>query len=289
MRLRIRAVLVASSVVFAAVLFAQASAQTSLAFEVVSIKPNRSGAQEHSARVQPGGRFTAINMPVSSLIASAYGPNGLLLRRNQIEGGPDWIRVDGFDIDARAPAGADLDAGGTPSDPGIQAMLRALLADRFKLAAHMEHRTVSTYALKVARADGRLGPSMHPVQIDDCAGTRTLAANARQGGPSVWDTRQVCVVAVGGGGTSLTSYGGTMAQLANVLGIMVDRPVVDATGLSGKFEMNASFESARLGPDGSTGISVFTALREQLGLQLDGDKQDIDVLVIDHVDQPTPD
>jgi uncharacterized protein (TIGR03435 family) len=178
---------------------------TQPAFEVASIKPNHTDAGEHSSRVQPGGRLIAINMPVSSLIASAFGPAGQLLRRNQIEGGPDWMRVDGFDIDAKAPASAGFDAGATsPNDSRIQAMLRTLLEVRFKLATHMEHRAVPVYTLKLARTDGRLGSALHPLSLD-CLTARTMAAAARQAGPSVWDSRQVCLVAVGVGGTSVTS------------------------------------------------------------------------------------
>jgi uncharacterized protein (TIGR03435 family) len=78
-----------------------------------------------------------------------------------------------------------------------------------------------------------------------------------------------------------------MAQLANVLSTMTDRLVVDATGLTGQFELNATFETTRFDADASTGTSLFTVLREQLGLALNADKQDIDVLVIDHVERPS--
>jgi uncharacterized protein (TIGR03435 family) len=74
-----------------------------------------------------------------------------------------------------------------------------------------------------------------------------------------------------------------------VLGVIVDRPVVDVTGLHGQFELNVTYSPTALTADDSNGVPIFTALQEQLGLKLDADKQDIDVIVVDHVEHPTED
>src|SRR5688572_10964918 len=146
---------IALLLVGAAVLSAQAptaiSTSTDVAFEVTSVKPNNSG-DTNSSTGGRGGNFRATNVTLRRLIVYAYR-----LREFQIAGGPGWLTVDRFDIQARAPENATAD------NP---AMTRALLKDRFKLVAHTETREEQIYALVVARADGRLGPAMKPSTRD---------------------------------------------------------------------------------------------------------------------------
>ena len=93
----------------------------------------------------PGGRFTAVGATLRELIRAAYG----LREDAQITGGPNWVGADRFDVEAKAPADA--------SPAQVQAMLKALLADRFKLTAHTESRQLPLYALVMARSDGKMG------------------------------------------------------------------------------------------------------------------------------------
>jgi uncharacterized protein (TIGR03435 family) len=119
---------------------------TSVAFEVASVKPNKTGALGGSF-VMPPGRFTASNIPLKVLITNAYQ-----LSFFQVVGGPDWIGTDRFDITAKAPDDAPPEQ--------TRAMVRTLLKDRFKLVVHMETRDTPIYALVKARADDRLGPKL---------------------------------------------------------------------------------------------------------------------------------
>src|SRR4029077_10072718 len=115
---------------------AAAAAQTpppAPAFEVASIKPNKSGDGRFSIGLQPGGRFMATGVPVRQLIAFAYGIPGQQLPAFRIIGGPGWMNSDRFDIVAKAEG----DVAPGPNSP-LPLMLRALLADRFKLVVHNE-------------------------------------------------------------------------------------------------------------------------------------------------------
>jgi uncharacterized protein (TIGR03435 family) len=113
------------------------------AFEVASVKPNTSSDGRIMLGIQPGGRFTATNVPLRMLIRNAYQ-----LQDFQVIG-PDWIRSERFDILAKAEG--DI----SPAPPGqagpVQLMLRSLLAERFALQAHSETRELPIFALVAAR------------------------------------------------------------------------------------------------------------------------------------------
>ena len=143
---------------------AQAPQADTPTFEVASVKPNKSG----EGFVQLGGRggqFTITNAPLRLIIRNAYR-----LQDFQIIGGPGWLNSDRFDIVAKSDPTATQDQ--------TQAMIKALLAERFKLKVHTESRDLPLYALHLARSDGKLGPQIKTAAVD-CA---ALAA-ARRGGP----------------------------------------------------------------------------------------------------------
>lgn len=178
-------------------------------------------------------------------------------------------------------------------------MLRALLADRFQLKTHIETRETDGYALVVARPD-RLGPGLHPVTLD--CDTNRLADSSKPGlfppevrpacGRSVVQRRLVA-------GPVLTTnkYAAhTMEMLANTLWGSLGRPVIDKTGLAGRFDVELKFITESPGAPGlgtSTtppdGPSLIDALKEQLGLELKSERATVNLLVIDSVERPTPD
>ena len=176
----------------------------------------------------------------------------------------------------------------TPPD-GRNVMLRSLLTDRFKLAAHLETRQVPIYSLVLANSNRRLGPKLEP-GLPECAPTGRANPPPECGG--------------GGRGLLKASYR-DMPTLAKVLSSMpaVGRPVVDNTGLTGNYKIEVRFNPAAqtlsTTPPGSGAAppppidsdapSIFTALQEQLGLKLEDAKGPIQVLVIDHIERPTPD
>src|ERR1051326_872919 len=148
-------------------------------FDVAAIKPNKSGTNQSKLDLQPGGRFTAINVTLLMLVNSAYGdggplpPNRLVLAP-QWHGGKDALATEHFDILAKAD--------GELKQSDIPAAMRALLADRFKLVVHHETRDRPTYALMLVRADRRLGPRLTRSAID-CSNPGAAPPNA-DGTPS---------------------------------------------------------------------------------------------------------
>jgi uncharacterized protein (TIGR03435 family) len=264
-------------------------------FEVASIKPNKSGDGRIMMQVQPGGRFTAINVTLRILIRNAYR-----LQDSQIVGGPGWMSDDHFDVVAKAESG---DGPGDPfaaEKPGEttrgQLMIRALLADRFKLETHEETREMPIYALVPAHADGKLGPQLHQSETD----CNAIVAAARARGavpppaPPQPGDRVPCGMRIGPG--NLTAGSSTMTQFANSLSMFVGRIVEDRTGLAGNFDFNLTWTPDQMPqrPPGApeppidpNGASIFTALQEQLGLKLDSQKGPVRVLVIDRAEHPT--
>jgi uncharacterized protein (TIGR03435 family) len=270
------------------------------AFEVASIKQNKSGDGRSFLGNPPGGRFSATNMPLRGLIAFAYATSQPL-PNFRIIGGPSWIDSDRFDINAKAST--EFQPGTNGPSPQVFLMLKALLAERFKLVAHNETRELPVYDLVMARSDARPGPQLRKSDVD-CA---ALFASRRGGGPPPPPPqpgeRMQCGML--GGIGRVTAGAVNMTQFGALLSRIVNRTVVDKTGLTGNFDIDLTFtpdQPARApgapadqpirvnGVDiDPNGPSLFTALQEQLGLKLDSQKGPVDVVVIDSVDHPTED
>jgi uncharacterized protein (TIGR03435 family) len=155
-------------------------------------------------------------------------------------------------------------------------MVRRLLADRFKLAMHTDTRDLPIYALVIAKSDGRPGPRLKP---SICVSGNNNAP-APGGGPPCGNS---------GGPGAIVSGGNTMDGLANRLGRVPDlgRPVVNRTGLNGKFDYEIQFTPDQAGLAAPDAISIFTALQEQLGLKLQPQRGPVEIFVIDHVEMPS--
>jgi uncharacterized protein (TIGR03435 family) len=246
-------------------------------FEVASIKLDKSGAGATSLGFQQGGRFRAVNEPLWRLIAEAYR-TAYQLRRFEILGLPDSLASDRYDVEA-VPAGNS-----TPAER--QVMLQQLLKERFKLVAHEETRELAIYRLVTARSDRRLGPAIRRSDVD-CA---ALRADGRTPPAPTPDQPRPCVMMFGQ--SLLSTTGMTMTDLGEMgLSRYTNRPVVDQTGLKGPFAWKLEWTPDT--PAGAQpnldGVSIFTALQEQLGLKLESSRGPVRVLVIDQVDRPTED
>ena len=259
--------------------------QPPLAFETASVKPNKSGDEERFTRVDPGGGLTVVNMQLRELITWAYQ-----IQSFQLEGGPGWIASDRFDILAKP----EREVPSTGEQDPRRMMLRTLLADRFKLVMHKETKELPIFDLVLARQDGKLGPQLRPAAVD-CA---ARAAAARAGtpppssgppGPGFCGTTMNPVSVRGGGAT--------MAMLASLLERAAKRLVIDRTGLKGNWDLEVNYtpDRSQLPPGvelpssiDPNGPSLFTALEEQLGLKLRPARGPVEVLVINSVQQPTP-
>jgi bla regulator protein blaR1 len=256
-------------------------------FEVASVKPNKSGDQRVMMQLPPTGRLTATNIPLRLLLRQAYDVQDF-----QIVGGPNWLNSDRFDIVAKTPEGMT-------SPEQIRPMLRALLADRFKLVAHNETREMPIYSLVTARSDGKLGPKLSVARVD-CQSRQA----ARRGGPPPALPQPGQPIECGAmmGPGNLNVGGMPMSELARSLSPLVGRIVIDKTDLKGTYDFQLTFapEGRGFGPGPGPGgaeppavdpntPSLFTALQEQLGLKLESERGSVEVVVIDRVEQPTED
>jgi len=228
--------------------------------------------------------------------------NAYQLQDFQISGGPSWIGSDHFDVvakmdngDVRDPLSAERQDPTRPTR--LQLMIRALLTERFQLAVHTETKELPVYALVLARNDGRLGPELRRSDTD-CAAL-VGSARGREGVPPPSQAsggNLQCGIRVGPG--TLSVGGASLSQLANSLSMFTGRVVLDRTGLTGTFDANLTWTPDQMPqrPPGApelpidpNGPSLFTAVREQLGLKLDSQKGPVEILVIDRAEHPTQD
>jgi uncharacterized protein (TIGR03435 family) len=268
--MRTMATTVAAGVLISSALGAQLPADiANPTFDVVSVKPNKSTDSGNRWGRHPGGGWFMINMTAGFLIRQAYPT-----KVEEVVGAPAWAISDRFDVDARATF--------VPTVEQERLMLRALLADRFKLAAHYETQERPIYNLVVARADGRPGPQLRRIEID-CATYKRPVPSSGTAKPDVKDA-PTCGYRLSGGSTtlSLISGGRNMQGLADSISGYAGRPVVDKTGLAGYYAFMLEFIIVD-----NDGVSIFTALQEQLGLKLEPARGPLDVVVIDHIERPT--
>ena len=255
-----------------------AAAQTSSPqFEVVSVKVNTAGENAQTLFGFPRGRFAAINLTLLEIIRGSHGRE--FTGRNRIEGGPEWLNSTRFDIEARWA--------GNPTTEERWSMVRAMLADRFGLVTHIEKREMSVYSLTVTKPAPRRGLRASKAVCPTTSGPPPP--------PPPGAKPSNCGVHLGPEG--LTGDGASMWQLASVLGNLpsVGRPVVDRTGLPGLYDFTVAY--TRAAPPSPTsagppqlgdGPSIFTALEEQLGLELEATRAPVDLLIIDRAAMPRP-
>ena len=258
------------------------------AFEVASIKVNRSGDPRTTMAFQPGGRFMATNVPLGRLIRDAYQRSNF-----EISGAPSWMEADRFDIAAKAE--------GDPLPAEMRLMLRALLAERYKLRLHTETQDRPVYELVMAKSDRRTGPQLRQTSADCARAPAPLPPPYPNGVPSCGYIGPTS--AIGGaqakGQVTMGFHGVTMEAFARFLMPALGRVVVDRTGLTGYFDADVD-RTAELQPpppppgvpdpfDRQSAPSMFTVLPERLGLKLQSSRAPVEVLVIDSIERPTPD
>ena len=235
-------------------------------FEVASIKPADPAAAGRFIRMQSANRFAAKNHTLKTLIAAAYN-----LNPRAISGAPALIDSDHYDILAKTPGEV------RPNLDEQMAMLRRLLADRFKLTFHREPKELSIYALTIAKNGPRLKES-------------TVSPEASPEGPPP------LIFVVSPQLIRLPGRSATMAELASVMQrAALDHPVVDKTGLSKRYDFDLEFapDETQFGgafsrpTDDPTRLDLSAAMQQQLGLRLEATKGLVDVLVVDHAERPS--
>jgi uncharacterized protein (TIGR03435 family) len=247
-----------------------------LRFEVATVKPAAPDDTVSGVMTSDSpGRIVYRNMTLRSLIYQAYG-TGLSTAVN-VSPGPDWANRTRFTIEALAPA--EWIGPGSPTDRDFRAMLRALLEDRFALKVSHGTREIDPYVLVLNRPDSPLGPNIKP-----WPGTCTNQRPPRTPDP----TMPRCLGAFRSPGIFLE--GSSIIPLAELLstrrGLLGGRIVQDRSGLPGPYNIQLEFDFAAAARPDYTGPSIFTVLKEQLGLKLEVGKGVLDLVIIESATLP---
>jgi uncharacterized protein (TIGR03435 family) len=233
--------------------------------EVATIKPNNTDGSTMQVLTFRGRNLITVNSSLADLMMFAYS-----VQMKQIIGAPDWIEKDRYDINATP------DVEGTPTADQVRIMIRKLLADRFQLKFHHDKREMSAFVLTVGKDGSKLKPAqpngnLHGIGVQPArTGAMMFANNAPI--------------------PAFTSF---------LQSLVLDRPVVDQTGLTGRYDLTVTFtpddslfNSHSLGfpkpaDDVEPAPGLFDAIQQQLGLKLTAEKTQVDVLAIDHVEKPS--
>jgi uncharacterized protein (TIGR03435 family) len=253
---------------------AQAPAAAPTTFDVASVRKNTSGGTGGQFQIFPGGQFRAANATVRQLVQAAYD---FTYERFQIVGGPSWIDEERYDVQA-APVAQSRDRIATQQEIAVR--VQALLAERFKLVLRREMREMQRYDLRLARS------SVLRVNSGTCAarGPEPKAAD---------DVRPYCALSSlpnSDGLEHLVGTGVRISALARRLQQMVEAIVVDQTDLMAAYDFTLDFVRPRNfaeRPDAIDGVSIFTALQEQMGLRLVPQRGPVEVMVIVNAERPT--
>jgi len=233
-------------------------------FEVATIKPNDTGATQMQQLTINGRNFATRASSLLDLITFAYEVQG-----EQVVGAPDWIGKDRYDI-AAVP-----DVEGAPNPEQVRVMIKKLLTDRFGLKFHKDTRELSAFVLSVGKGGAKLPATQLSGPLPGI-GMRPAT-----------------------GGLTLIVRNGTMHDFTGFLQTLVlDRPVVDRTALTGKYDFSVTFlpDESQFGghspvPKLADGVEAAPALSDallaQLGLKLSTEKTAVEVLAIDHVEKPS--
>ncbi len=268
---------------------------SAIIFEVASIKPSAPGAGRRMVGFDGGpgtadpGQITTANTSLRMLIARAYD-----VKPDQVAG-PAWLETEQFDIVAKVPPGA------TREQVGL--MIRNLLAERFHMAAHRGRKDMPAFALAQAKGGARLKASGSAPGKDGGVQTEPAGAATPRAGPAIGkDGFPVLppealsdgpVMSVRNGRARIQAAGATLRDLADLLSGPLERPVIDETGLPGKYDWTLYWTPERQGAQaaagaastGDSGPDLFTALQEQLGLRLVSKKAPVEVVVVDHMEK----
>ncbi len=220
-------------------------------FLVATIKPSDPKATDGWGFPGEGHQVSCVNTTVATILQVAYG-----VHAKQILGGPEWVGKDRYDVSGIP------DVAGVPDLRQTQEMFQKLLAERFHLSFHRETRVMPIYALTVAKG----GPLLK------IADPREELNTGNSGS---------------GGERTLKFTNMSMPDFALNMNFYEDRPVIDETSLAGRYDFTLRWadEVSREGVGAPP--SIFTAIREQLGLRMDAVKGPAEVLVVDRVERPS--
>jgi uncharacterized protein (TIGR03435 family) len=275
-------------------------------FDVISVKQNIAAPTPQNTNsnvpldpsdyfTPTGGLFSATDVSLSQYLAFAYKLNEERMHAVQSQL-PKWANTNRYDIQAKAS--------GNPTKDQMRLMMQALLADRIKLALHYETRQVPVFAL-VLDKPGKLGPQLqlHP-NASPCSSAPTPGPGPEFSTTVAGGFPEICGVITGGlqpsapGRLRIGARGVPAAMFASMMNVGVtgiDRPVLDKTGLTGKVDFVIEFTRQFNGPlpldapqPDESGPTYLEALKDQLGLKLVPQTGPVDVLIIDHIEESSP-
>lgn len=241
-------------------------------FDVVSVKEDKGNPNSMGMQFTADG-FIGRNLKVRDLICLAYG-----VRRDQISGAPNWVSATGYDVDAKVSE-HDLSRLKALSPNQRRMMLQAVLVERFGLKAHREVKVMKTFDLVQSGSPVKLRPSSPQTE-------REIAA-ASPDSPGSGTTLTL-------GRNELSGIGLSMSVLANQISLIVERPVIDKTGLSGHFDLSLHWSpDGAQADDGQSTTSaenepIMSAIRDQLGLKLISSSDPVPILTVDSIAPPNP-
>lgn len=261
------------------------ASQQKYEFDVVSVKPSKSGPGAQRTTPTPDG-FTGRNVTVQRLIETAYAiPLGTSAGR--ILGGPSWLSSERYDIDAKmdGTVADELQKLGPDERNAAQLqMLQALLTERFKLTVQRESKELPIYTLVVAKN----GPKLQESKVNETS-ARATGGPGRGAGTTSRSVR---------GGQAFQAY--SMKRLVSFLSILLERPVVDKTGLTGTYDFTLMYAPGAGGSpavpggtaNGQPGLAIMDAddsdvisAVQDLGLKLESGKGPVEIIVIKHVEK----
>lgn len=229
-------------------------------FDVASVRPHAPDDIRFLVRQPTGGHFTAEGVVGKLLVMLAYG-----VQDSQITGGPTWFATEKWDIEAKC------DDNRHTVDETLR-MLQNLLEERFSLKIHRATGQRPVYALIVAKGGPKFKPS------ENHAGNLHISTN------------------------SISMQGGSITDMTKVLATALGRPVIDRTGLTGLYDVFVQWDDAPIREGGVPGMavpqaheasadsergSIFTAVQDQLGLRLEGQRAPVEVIVVDSMGRPS--
>ncbi len=236
-------------------------------FEVATIKPNLSTDRGIDYILDPNAGRLALTATVQWMACYAYD----IKPQYYCSGGPDWTRTQRFDILAKVDQTRIAAIKKMPEkqqDAEYRLMLRSLLTDRFKLQIKRETKEMPIYALVVAKN----GPKLTPAVV-----------NQPDQGPSVHSSSDGSMLKLIAKNEPMDGIAATLEEQSNI-----QRMVINKTGLHGGYDFELTWQREDPTTDTAiSGLSIFTALQEQLGLKLEPQKGPADVLVIDHIEKPS--
>jgi uncharacterized protein (TIGR03435 family) len=269
---------VAIGVLTAPVIRAQIAPANTQKFDVASIRSCQEPRNNLGAHSTPG-RLATDCAELLNIIANAYNAfgDGHLNHDHEqapIHGGPAWLQSASYEINGRAE--------GNPAVPMMMGpMMQRLLEDRFQLKIHRETTEGPVYFLTAARG----GAKLQPFAEGSCTPYATLPRP-----PLLPGTKEYCESIINGISPSVEAKGATLEEFSKTLRVLLDRPVINQTGITGRFNIRVEF--SRIGPelrasDPTEPPSIFVAIQEQLGLRLESGRGPVETLVIDHIERPT--